>query len=290
MIGTEGISMTVAELLAAFVVATTTAPASSRAAARRCVLDLMTAAVGGWQTAGATAARRGAKRSWGNGPCSVWFSGFNLTAAGAAFANAAMACQLDLDDGHRAAAGHPGASIIPAVLATAEELGSADADILTALCLGYEVAIRISAARDLTRVPTTDTGLWCGAGAAAAAGWLRRSSAGAIAHAIAICGTTAPSQSATPYTKEMGNHVKEGIPVATAAAITALNLAESGFTGPLDIYDAENLYAREVLVGGLGVAWHIENVYFKLYSACRWAHARSMRWSICRPSTTCRLP
>lgn len=265
--------MTVAEALGAFVVATKGAPPSSRATAKRCVLDLMSAAIGGWRTAGATAAIRGAQLSWGAGPCAVWFSGLELTAAGAAFANSAMACQLDLDDGHRAAAGHPGASIIPAVLATAEELGSTNRDILSAIAIGYEVAIRISAARDLTQIPTTDSGLWCGPGAAAAAGWLRRSSASAIAHAIAICGTTAPSQIATPYTKEMGNHVKEGIPVATAAAITALNLAESGFTGPLDIYDAENLYERAALLGGLGETWHIENIYFKPYSACRWAHA-----------------
>ena len=39
----------------------------------------------------------------------------------AAFANSAAASALDLDDGHRAAGGHPGAAVIPAVFAVAQE-------------------------------------------------------------------------------------------------------------------------------------------------------------------------
>jgi 2-methylcitrate dehydratase PrpD len=94
-----------------------------------------------------------------------------------------------------------------------------------------------------------------------------------LAHALAICGTTAPGQWATSYTRHMGNHVKEGIPMATASAILALDLAAEGFTGPVDIYDAEDRYERARLLEGLGESWLIESVYFKPYSACRWAHA-----------------
>lgn len=265
--------MTVAERISDFVVETKAVPEPALHSAGRAVLDLMAAAIAGWGTAGATAARLGASASWGSGPASVWFSDRRLTVPGAAFANAAMACQLDLDDGHRAAAGHPGASIIPAVLATAEAVGASGTDILTAIVLGYEVAIRVSAARDLTQIPTTDSGVWCGPGAAAASGWLRKVPALAIAHAMAISGTTAPSQSATPYTRVMGNHVKEGIPMATAGALTALDLAGHGFTGPIDMFDAEAVYARAALLDKLGSAWHIEGIYFKPWGACRWAHA-----------------
>lgn len=265
--------MTVTRRLAAFVRETEAVPPGALAAACRCVIDLAAASLGGWGTPGAAAARAGAARTFGTGACGVWFTGLRLTAPGAAFANAAMACQLDLDDGHRAAAGHLGASIIPAALATAEELGSAAEELLAAICLGYEVGIRVSASRDLTRVPTTDSGVWCGLGAVAAAGRLRGTATEALAQALAICGTTAPSQSATPYTKLMGNHVKEGIPMATAGALAALDLAEAGFTGPLDILDEQSRYAQGALLGGLGADWLIEGTYFKPYSACRWAHA-----------------
>lgn len=264
---------TVAETLAEFVMRTRSVPASALNSAHRALLDLMTAAVAGRETAGARAARLGAAAAWGAGRSTIWFSGEGLTMPGAAFANAAMACQLDLDDGHRAAAGHPGASIIPAVLATAEATGASGEAILTAITLGYEVAVRISASRDLQKIPTTDSGIWCGPGAVAAAGWLRQSPRDALAHAFAISGTTGPSQSATPYTRIMGNHVKEGIPMATAGGLTALELALCGFTGPLDMFDAGEIYSREALLGGLGESWHVEGVYFKPYSACRWAHA-----------------
>src|SRR5204863_9106160 len=100
--------------------------------------------------------------TWGAGPGAIWFSGTRSTPAGAAFVNAACACSLDLDDGHRTAAGHPGAAVIPGVFAV---LDAADGDAhraLTAIALGYEIGVRISAARDLKTVPTINSGLWSG--------------------------------------------------------------------------------------------------------------------------------
>jgi 2-methylcitrate dehydratase PrpD len=94
-----------------------------------------------------------------------------------------------------------------------------------------------------------------------------------IAHAIAIAGTTAPSQSATPYTKHRGNSVKEGIPWGAANGVLAANLAAAGFTGPIDILDEPGRYDPATLRDGLGQSWHIDTTYFKPYSACRWLHA-----------------
>jgi 2-methylcitrate dehydratase PrpD len=70
----------------------------------------------------------------------------------------------------------------------------------------------------------------------------------------------------------MGNNVKEGIPWATAMALTAVDAAAEGFTGPIDLLDHEARYTRAVLLDGLGAHWHIENAYFKPYGCCRWAH------------------
>jgi 2-methylcitrate dehydratase PrpD len=270
---TDGCRMTIAHELGNFVQETTGLSPAAHGAAVRAVFDLMTAAIGGFETPGGTAARNAARSTWGNGHAQLWFSSSRSMTAGAAFANAAIASMLDLDDGHRDAAGHPGAAVIPAVFAAADVLGADAEQVLTAIALGYEIGVRISAARDFDAVETFDSGLWCGQGVAVAIGWLRGLDAESLANAIAIAGTTAPAQSATPYTRIMGNNVKEGIPWATATGITAVELAARGFTGPIDLLDHESRFARAALIDGLGKVWRIEGVYFKPYSCCRWAHA-----------------
>ena len=71
----------------------------------------------------------------------------------------------------------------------------------------------------------------------------------------------------------MGNHVKEGIAWATATGMAAVDLAAAGFTGPLDLLDNDAYYDRACLTEGLGERWHMDEIYFKPYSCCRWAHA-----------------
>jgi 2-methylcitrate dehydratase PrpD len=265
--------MTAVGRLAEFATKVVALPPAVRAATSKAVLDLVGAAIAGYGTRSASAARQVVQRCWGHGQAAVWFSGQTSTVAGAAFANAASACAQDLDDGHRAAAGHPGAAIIPAVLACAAPDGADPSRIATAIAIGYEIGVRISASRDLSRVPTTDSGLWCGQAVAAAYGWLAGLDAGTMMHAIAIAGTTAPSQSATPYTRFMGNQVKEGIPWATSNGVLAAELARLGFTGPHDLLDAADRYDQGTLLGDLGGQWQIETVYFKPYACCRWIHA-----------------
>jgi len=265
--------MTIARRLAEFVSKTKDVPRSTRDMAVNTTLDLITAAVAGYSSPGGQAARHAAQATWGSEKSAVWFSQTRLTVPGAAFANSAAASMLDLDDGHRAAAGHPGACIIPAVLATAEAYGADAEHVLTAIALGYDVAIRIAAARDLNGLDTLVTGPWCGQGAAAAAGWLRGLSPENLAQAIAISGSSAPNLAAVAYSRVMGNHVKEGIPWATATGLAAVDLAQAGFTGPVDLFDNKKLFDPAKLTEGLGENWLIEGTYFKPYSCCRWAHA-----------------
>jgi 2-methylcitrate dehydratase PrpD len=264
--------MTIAERLAGFIHGTTSIPQDTHASAAKCVFDLVGAAIAGYDTPNAIAVREIADATWGAGSAAVWFSDRRLTAAGAAFVNAACACSLDLDDGHRSAAGHPGAAVIPGVFAALEAADDAQR-ALTAIAIGYEIGVRISAARDLKTVPTVNSGLWSGQAVAAAVAWLRGLPPLQIAHAIAISGTTAPSQSATPYTKHRGNSVKEGIPWGAANGLLAANLAAAGFTGPIDILDEPGRFDAATLLDGLGPSWHINTTYFKPYSCCRWLHA-----------------
>lgn len=265
--------MTVAQELAAFACGTTSLPPATRRAAVRAVFDLVTATIAGRRTAGGIAALKAAPSAFGRGAAACWFSDLHLSIPGAAFVNAAFASMLDLDDGHRGASGHPGAAVIPAVIATAQAHGADAERVLTAIAIGYEIGVRIAGARDVDTLHTFDSGLWCGQAAAAAAGWLRGLDTTHLANAIAIAGTTAPGQTATAYTRLMGNNVKEGIPFATALGLVAVELAAQGFTGPIDFLDEEQRYDRTILTADLGRSWLIETTYFKPYGCCRWAHA-----------------
>ncbi len=247
-------------------------PASARRAACKCILDLAAAASAGCRTPAARAVLDTAVRLFAPGRCGVWFSEKALNAPGAALANSAVASALDLDDGHRGAMGHPGAAVIPAALAVAQEAHASGEELLTAIVTGYEVGVRISAARDHTALDTLSTGRWCAYGAAAAGGWLRRLAPPELAQAMAVAGVYSPGLSAAGYSRDMGNSAKEGIAWATLTGLSALWLAEKGFSGPGDILDHRDYYDAGKIVAGLGRAFAIEKVYFKPYACCRWMH------------------
>lgn len=247
-------------------------PPSAMASAGRCVLDLTTAALAGQGTPAVQAATAFSDGFFPPGTATVWFKNRRLSPAGAAMVNSVAASVLDLDDGHRSAGGHPGASIIPACLAWAEALGRSGRDFLAAVVIGYEIAVRIASARDMPALDTFSTGRWCGYGAAAAAGWLKKTDTDALAHALSVSGIHAPIQSASAYSR-LGHNTKEGIPWATLSGLAGLEMAEHGFTGPLDILDHPDYFDRTKIIAGLGETWAIEETYFKPYSCCRWLHA-----------------
>jgi 2-methylcitrate dehydratase PrpD len=241
--------------------------------ARRCLIDLIGVACLGYNTSAARAMRITAEGLFTTGRASIWFDHRKLTPSGAALANAAAASALDLDDGHRQAAGHPGASIIPAALAQGQAVDASWREIVLAVIIGYEVGCRISAAREFEKLPTMSTGRWCAYGAAAAAGRLRGLDPGRLAQALSIAGVQSPEMSAAGYSQVMGNQVKEGIPLATMIGLTAVHLAESGLTGPLDILDHKDFFEAGKISEDLGNRWAIDQVYFKPYACCRWNHA-----------------
>jgi 2-methylcitrate dehydratase PrpD len=188
-------------------------------------------------------------------------------------ANSTAASALDLDDGHRLAGGHPGAAIVPTVLAVAPSAGACGRDLIAAIAAGYEVAVRVAAARDFKRLDTLSTGRWCAYGTVAAAGLLGRDDPATVAQAFAIAGVLSPGLSAAGYSTVMGNQAKEGIPWAVMTGLTALELARRGFTGPLDILDHADYFDAAAITAGLGTGSALNSVYFKPYACCRWIHS-----------------
>src|SRR5204862_7425560 len=82
----------------------------------------------------------------GTGTSIVLLYGDRLDAARAAFVNGAYAHACDLDDTHVGSMHHPGASILPALLALAERENAGGRALLEAPIWGYEASLRIGLA------------------------------------------------------------------------------------------------------------------------------------------------
>ncbi|CAN7630056.1 MmgE/PrpD family protein [Ensifer adhaerens] len=269
--------MYVTEILADYLAnyASDALPPDLRLSATCCIVDAVTAYVVGCDVPSARAMRAVARQDFGSGQASVWFTGECLGVTAAAVCNAASASALDFDDGHRAARGHPGAAVIPVALSVASTNGSSADDLLTAIALGYETGIRIAVAQNPQAIKSRQSGRWTGYAAAATAGRLYRTDPPALAHALAAAGVLAPNQEAngsSGYANLTGNDVKEGIPWSVLTGLTALRLAERGFTGPQDLLDHASHFDRQSIIADLGDPTEISRVYFKPYSCCRYIH------------------
>src|SRR5215813_8891830 len=244
--------------------------ASTREAAARCVLDVLAAAGAGFAESSVRAGRRAAVALFGAGPSDVWFTGASASACACAFSNSLAASALDLDDGNRHARGHPGAAVIPAawavLAARPDALMSADR-FIEAVVAGYEMGVRIA----VGRVTYAPSGAWSPYAAIAAAGKLEGASPEVLAHAFGIAAQTAPALPGLAGL--MGSDVKEAIPFGCAGGITALRLAQEGFTGPLQVFDDDALFSGARIRRELGAAPLIERTYFKPFACCRHAHA-----------------
>ncbi len=249
-------------------------PAAIQDQAVRCVLDLVGVAIAGTRTPMAEISARFAHEQFASGSATVIGSAKPLSVAGATWVNGASASALDMDDGHRLAMGHPGASVIPAALAIAERTGASGRAFLAALVAGYEVAVRASAARvPWYKDKMYSTGIWGVFGATAAAGKLLNFDEATLQSALG----TAGSHGSFPPGGLQSNHamVKETIAWSGMTGVAAALLAQKNFVGPADFLDYSERWDTSALVAGLGELGEaaILNTYFKPYAVCRWAHA-----------------
>ena len=248
-------------------------PAGIRARGKVMLLDILAAAAGGRAGAMAQAALRAASALFPGDEAGVWFAGLRLSSPGAAFANASMASALDIDDGHRGAAGHAGGAVVPVAVAVAEATGATGGELLDAIALGYDVALRIAASRRVEHIEHYNSGSWAAYGAAAAAGRLLRLDAMQMTQALAIAGAEAPVMLPTGSSSRVGSMVKEGLAWAAVTGLAAARRAQAGGTGPEDLLDRESHYDHDVMTGDLGQRWEVMNTYLKPYACCRYIHA-----------------
>ena len=108
------------------------------------VLDTLAAAISGAQLPAGRAALRFANAERGTETATVITSPQLTTAINAAFTNAMMAHADETDDTHQKGRLHPGATVVPVSLAAAEAFGRSGMDMMRAVALGYDVAVRVN--------------------------------------------------------------------------------------------------------------------------------------------------
>jgi 2-methylcitrate dehydratase PrpD len=271
------------EQLAKFVVATQPSdlPPAVVDAAKYYTLDWLGSAMAGTVTAPGRAFLEHAAAQ-GAGPATV----IGLVAARgtptAALVNGALSHIVEMDDLHRASVVHPGAVVMPAALAVAEAQGAGGLDFLTAVVLGYEVAIRIGEAVGKSHYRLWHNTATCGVfGSAAAAGRLSGLSVGEMVWALGSAGTMAAGLWEFNADGAMSKPLHAGH--AASAGLLAADLASRGLSGARRILEGERGFFAatsqdaepDCVISGLsrGMAdYKISGVSIKPHASCRHTH------------------
>lgn len=269
------------EQLAALVAATRPedVPMSVRETAAWWVVDWLGAAVAGLDSAPGRIihAHTAAQPA---GPCSCLGLAEGRATQAAALHNGVVSHVVEMDDVHRVAVIHPAVVVVPAALAVAEARGASGRDFLTAVVLGYEVAIRVGEAVGKTHYFHWHNTATCGVfGAAAAAGWLLGLDARQLTWALGSAGTQAGGLWEFIAEGDMSKVLHAGR--AAANGVLAAELAALGFTGARRILEGrQGFFAATApdgtparVVEGLGEGWKLPTSSIKPYPSCRHTHA-----------------
>jgi aconitate decarboxylase len=255
-------------------------PAAVRTHAKLCLLDTVGCGLFGAQLPWGRMSADAAVELAPGGMATLWGSGRLAGPGAAAMANGTAVHGFELDDIHVQSVLHPGATVIPAVLAVAETRGLTGEQILTAVVAGYEAGIRVGMAAGVGQALRGfhQTGTVGAVAAAAGVARLLDLDATATMHALGIGAT----QAAGLYCARMGAMAKRfHAGHAAQAGVTAGLLAARGFTGSPEALEApmggfmsalgEHANLDEIMLD-LGQRWETQKVGFKAYASCASAH------------------
>jgi 2-methylcitrate dehydratase PrpD len=247
--------------------------------AKGLILDFIRATATGARTPWATGVRDLIVQLGGSGRSTTFFFGDRLDPARAALVNGALAHATDMDDTHVGAMLHPGAAILPAVFAVAEDIDAPGQEVLSAMVVGYETAVRIALAVQPSHFQrgfqaTATCGVF---GAAAGAGRLLHLDADALAGALGIAGSSAAGLAQFYYSGSLVKRIHAGC--AAQSGVMAALFAGAGLEGPRDILEGEagfgHAYADKFdptrILSGLGTDFKLPEVTIK-------PHATSARF------------
>lgn len=243
-------------------------PPKVRHQSKRCLLDTLGALIGGTRTPVAKIMTALSMAQYRGHEATILVIGRKCSAAGAALANGFAGNALDIDDGYRLVKGHPGACILPVILAAGEMSPTCSGkQFLAALTIGYEIGIRAGLIRHACYETFHSSGSWGAVAGAAAAGKIMGLGEAALRNAMGTAECHAPI---APMMKgiETPAMTKDAIGWGTMVAMISVGLAQKGFTGIEPMF---NDTPRPDWIENLGETYEILNLYFKPYAACRWA-------------------
>lgn len=246
----------------------TALPAPVRTALTVFLLDYLRVASLGQRMSWSTWATNLARELGGRENSTVLFSHDRTDPERATFVNATYAGSIDADDVHVGSMLHPGCIVISAALAIGEARHLRGDRILAAIAAGYENMIRIGLAIQPSHFKRgfQSTATCGGFGAATAAASLLFNGKDRATRIAETIGLVASFSGGLTQFYHSGSTVKR-IHAAHAAGegVHAALLAEAGFTGPTDILEGQDGFARAYADGhdfdkglaGIGSTWRM---------------------------------
>ena len=253
---------------------------------RDCIIDTVGAMSYGAQFPWSRLVIDYAQRYGAGGPCSILgVTDAKVQAPYAALANGALAHAFEQDSVRDPGAGaHPGATVLPALLAACEETGVSGRVALTAYVAAVEVLFRIAVASHHSpeHVGFHAPGLTGPYGSAIAAGLVYGLDAKRLAHALGVAGSLSSGLLAFSKSKEGAMVKRLHLGRASESGILAARLAAAGYEGPetvlegkfgfLDAFGLAEMNEPAVLTQGLGSEWETRRICLKRYAAHINAH------------------
>lgn len=232
-----------------------------------------------------------ARKLGGPPEASIIGVGGRVACTNAALANGELI--LTLDFSNIMGGGHDGAYVIPAVLATAENVGASGRELILSTAVGLEVAARLARAlgqhnitpEAVQRARAEGTGVsgnaYANFGAAAGSGRLLRLDEGKLTHALGIAGHLCMVLSYRRWShSDRGHMTKYGVPGwQNTGAVIATMLAEMGYLGDTTVLDDRekgfayfagypSWHPEEILLD-LGKEWCFNvRLHYKPYPCC----------------------
>ncbi len=236
--------------------------------AKHHVLDTIAAMLSGTQLLPGERALAYARRLGGPAEAFVLGSGASCGYLTAAFVNGLLAHADETDDSHAPSLTHPGCSIVPAALTTADWTRASGEDLIRAVVLGYDICTRVNLAITVPVLERTQRSTYSisGAfGAMAAAASLVKLGHDSVRYALSY---TAQQASGLASWRRDLEHVEKafvfaGMPVR--AGTSAVDMVLNGFTGVADVFDGPTNFmgafspegAPGELARGLGTDYEI---------------------------------
>jgi 2-methylcitrate dehydratase PrpD len=215
-----------------------------------------------------------------NGASVIGIAGVKSQPAFAALANGILVNAADNDDTHKRALLHTGSVVVPPALALAQTERLSGRDLILALVVGYEVAVRVGMAVMPTHYrfwhSTATNGTF---GAAACAAKALKLDANAVQRALGLAGTQAAGLNTFFESGDMTKSIHPG--KAAFNGILSAQLAQLGATSPLCILEHPKGYLNaystdpkpQKLVDGLGTSWEILQNGFKHFPTILASHS-----------------